>query len=410
MPSNHTIDTLYDNPLIDDIYTGNKTMNGTSGEPDYLANVYRILDFPAYLAFPIYGILCPIIAILTLISNTMVVCVFMTKRMRSVTTIFLAGLAGSDTLSACLWSIVHLYFYGIRGNTSAPVSYPLCKFHDFCLYLAVIFHATSVWLTMTLGIQRCSIVVHPFRGPRIWTIRNSVIIAVLTYLVPLLVFLPLFFMSNYYPYVMTYETQNMTVCTVFMSPWFQKHKDFYSLFYYIFRSLFVQVFPCIIMFVSTCVLAYKIKHERILQRCHSKIGDGQKKDFQHRQRTTLMVVIIMVIFLIVEIPNGIVFGIRFYEEYSQKVVLEKHIDYPFAILHNFVLLLNYHCNFWIYVALSARFRNTLKNILCGEVKTMTRVFSLSRSQGSQESSSARNIKRHLENGNGTNHKARKYHR
>ncbi|XP_033755283.1 sex peptide receptor-like [Pecten maximus] len=337
-------------------------------------------EFPSNLTFPIYGILCPIIAILTLISNFIVVCVFMKRQMRSVTTVFLAGLAVSDTLSAALWSITHFFFYGIRDKRNEPLLYPDCIFHDFALYFAVIFHTTSVWLTLTLGLQRCIIVVKPFKGPRLWTIRKSTFIAVMAYLIPTIFFTPLFFMKNYIPFHFIADDNTTSVyCTAYLAPWFVNDVKPFSIVYYIFRGVFVQLLPCVLMMISTAILAYKLRHERILQRHMSRIVDGQKRDFQRRQRTTLMVVIIMVIFMIVEIPTGIVFGIKFYEDTTNKLILTRDVDYPFAIFQNFLLLLSYHCNFWIYVGLSARFRKTLQNFFFGYSlkKTMEEVISLS---------------------------------
>ncbi|XP_060083914.1 sex peptide receptor-like [Ylistrum balloti] len=367
-----------------------------------LSNSFFLPEFPTNLTFPIYGILCPIIAILTLISNIIVVCVFMKRQMRSVTTVFLAGLAVSDTLSAALWSITHFFFYGIRDKTEEPLLYPDCIFHDFALYFAVIFHTTSVWLTLTLGLQRCVIVVKPFKGPRLWTIRKSTFIAVMAYLIPTIFFAPLFFMKNYFPFHFIADDNTTSVyCAVDVAQWFRNDMKPFSIIYYIFRGVFVQLLPCVLMMISTAVLAYKLRHERILQRHMSRIVDGQKRDFQRRQRTTLMVVIIMVIFMIVEIPTGIVFGIKFYEDTTNRLVLTREVDYPFAIFQNFLLLLSYHCNFWIYVGLSARFRRTLQNFCFGYSlkKTMEEVISLTTK--SPHNSSDRSIRQTLVvNGNG----------
>lgn len=336
---------------------------------DYLSNgtfvPYLIIPFPKNLAFPVYGVLVPIITVLTLVSNVLVICVFLKKKMRSVTTLFLAGLACSDTLSAILWCVVHLYFYGFKSDYTVPVQHPLCVFHDYALYLAVMFHATSVWLTTTLGVQRCIIVVKPFWGPRLWTMKKSAFMTLLAYLLSVMFFLPLFFMNNYKKIEVTENNITSVVCGVRVDPFFEKRLYEYSIVNNSFRGIFVQFLPCILMLITTFVLAYKLKHGKILQRCISSAAEGPKRDFQHRQRTTLMVVIIMIIFLIVEIPNGIVFGIKVYENLSDNYIIETESDYSIAILQNFVLLLSYHCNFWIYVALSARFRETLKALICG---------------------------------------------
>lgn len=366
----------------------------------YHGSAFQILDFPKNLAFPIYGILCPIIAILTLVSNILVVCVFMKRRMRSVTTVFLVGLAVSDTLGAFLWSCVHLFFYGIRQKEyTEPIEYPLCVFHDFALYLAVILHSTSVWLTMTLGIQRCIIVVFPFKGPRIWTMKNSIIMTTMSYLVGVFFFIPLFFMKHY---TESELVNGSKVCMERYAEWFESDLSTYMSIYHVLRSVFVQLLPCLSMMVSTAVLAHKLRNEKIFQRGMSKIGKGQKKDYQHRHRTTLMVVIIMLIFLIVEVPNGIVFGIKIYD--TDNSIMPTSIDYPFAILHNFILLLSYHCNFWIYVGLSARFRRTLKDMLLGSrvKRTFERVMSMSRTDSfsSRQGYPLSTIKHRHMNGNG----------
>ena len=327
---------------------------------------FMVVPYPKSLAFPVYGILVPITTVLTLVSNVLVICVFLKKKMRSVTTFFLAGLACSDTLSVILWGLVHLYFYGIKTDYTAPVLYPLCVIYDYALYLAVTFHATSVWLTTTLGVQRCIIVVKPFWGPRLWTMKKSAFMTLLAYLLSVMFFLPLFFMNNYKEIQIEDENNvTSTVCGAKLDSYFdEKVYSDYSIVNYSFRGIFVQFLPCTLMLITTFVLAYKLKHGKILQRCISSATEGPKRDFQHRQRTTLMVVIIMVIFLIVEIPNGVVFGIKVYEDLTGHTIIDIETDYSIAILQNLFLLLSYHCNFWIYVALSARFRETLKALIC----------------------------------------------
>lgn len=363
--------------------------------------MFQISDFPKDLAFPIYGVLTPIVTILTLITNILVVCVFMKRRMRSVTTVFLVGLAVSDTLGAFLWSCVHLFFYGIRQKPyTEPISYPLCVFHDYGLYIAVILHTISVWLTMTLGIQRCIIVVFPFKGPRIWTMKNSVIMTTMSYLIAIVFFIFLFFMKDYSVKEMADGSQ---ICMESYADWFNRNISTYMSIYHVLRSVAVQLLPCLSMMVSTAVLAHKLRNEKIFQRGMSKkIGVGQKKDYQHRHRTTLMVVIIMIIFLIVEVPNGIVFAIKIYD--PDNTIMPTSIDYPFAILHNFILLLSYHCNFWIYVGLSARFRRTLKDmLLVSRVKrTFERVMSMSRTDSfSHQGYPLSTMKNRHINGNGS---------
>lgn len=340
------------------------SVSGSNETPADNYQPYILVPFPKDLAFPVYGILVPIITILTLVSNLLVICVFLKKKMRSVTTLFLAGLACSDTLSVILWCVGHLYFYGIKSDYTIPVQYPLCVFHDYALYLAVMFHATSVWLTTTLGVQRCIIVVKPFWGPRLWTMKKSAFMTLMAYLLSVMFFLPLFFMNEYKEVEITENNTTSFVCGVKLNPFFRKRLYEYSIINYSFRGIFVQFLPCTLMLITTFVLAYKLKHGKILQRCISTAVEGPKRDFQHRQRTTLMVVIIMVIFLVVEIPNGVVFGIKVYEDLTNHVIIDNETDYSIAILQNFVLLLSYHCNFWIYVALSARFRETLKVMIC----------------------------------------------
>ncbi|XP_062575590.1 uncharacterized protein LOC134237516 [Saccostrea cucullata] len=349
--------------VLQSMFLDSFSISGSNETPLAYYQPYILVPFPKDLAFPVYGILVPIITILTLVSNVLVICVFLKKKMRSVTTLFLAGLACSDTLSVILWCVGHLYFYGIKSDYTIPVQYPLCVFHDYALYLAVMFHATSVWLTTTLGLQRCIIVVKPFWGPRLWTMKKSAFMTVLAYLLSLF-FVPLFFMNNYTEIEITENNTTSLVCGVKLDPFFYERLYEYSIINYSFRGIFVQFLPCTLMLITTFVLAYKLKHGKILQRCISSAAEGPKRDFQHRQRTTLMVVIIMVIFLVVEIPNGVVFGIKVYEDLTNHLIIDNETDYSIAILQNFLLLLSYHCNFWIYVALSARFRETLKALIC----------------------------------------------
>jgi len=106
-------------------------------------------------AVSINGFLMPLIAVVTLVNNALVLAILLRRQMLSPTNALLGALAVSDTLTSVCPTPCFVYFYTTGQRYLDWVPYSWC-FAYFCLtdYLPTVFHTASIWLTVSLAVQR----------------------------------------------------------------------------------------------------------------------------------------------------------------------------------------------------------------------------------------------------------------
>ncbi|XP_062599548.1 sex peptide receptor-related protein 2-like [Saccostrea cucullata] len=138
--------------------------------PFHLAFVY---PFPE--AFYVNGFVSPVLIFFTLVTNIFVVLILLRRHMRSPTNAILAAMAISDTLTGISPLPVLIHFFSLENYEE------FVEYHWFYLYrflgelIPTIFHTSSIWLTVTLAIQRYVYICHTATARRFCTIQNVVI-------------------------------------------------------------------------------------------------------------------------------------------------------------------------------------------------------------------------------------------
>ncbi|XP_069114775.1 sex peptide receptor-like [Argopecten irradians] len=309
-------------------------------------------------AFGVYGVLCPMIFGVTLITNILVIAVFARKKMRSPTTILLIALAMSDTLSAGAISYIYVYIYGL-GHADTPMDYPMCYFYDYLSHLSSLFHTASVWITTCLGIQRYIVIAHPFVGPRLCTIRVSFFSVFGSLFLAVAMYTPRFLYTNY-DYIRVVDENGFTqdLCLCHDNP---DISEKYERLVNIFRCALGQLVPCTLLIVTTFLLVRKLKTEskRILLLHAHEENERERRDFRQIKRTSQMIIILVIMFILVELPNGMVFAILFYDNTLFSPMTTLYL----AVILNVLVYVSFLVNFWIYVCLSAQFRKSLNDLL-----------------------------------------------
>ncbi|OWF41821.1 sex peptide receptor-like [Mizuhopecten yessoensis] len=309
-------------------------------------------------AFGVYGVLCPIIFGVTLITNVLVIAVFTRKKMRSPTTILLIALAMSDTMSGGVISYLYVYIYGL-GHADTPMDYPMCYFYDYLSHLSSLFHTASVWITTCLGIQRYIVIAHPFVGPRLCTIRVSLYSVLGSLFLAAAMYTPRFLYTNY-DFIRVVDENGFTqdMCLCHDNP---DISEKYERLVNIFRCALGQLVPCTLLIVTTFLLVRKLKSEskRILLLHAHEENERERRDFRQIKRTSQMIIILVVMFILVELPNGMVFAILFYDNTLFSSLTTLYL----AVILNVLVYVSFLVNFWIYVCLSAQFRKSLSDLL-----------------------------------------------
>lgn len=156
------------------------------------------------------------------------------------------------------------------------------------------------------------------------------------------------------------------VCNVTTAGWIKEYltEDIYYSTYYLFRILFVHLIPCIVLVVLNVLLfrALKSAQQRRDQLLSKKNQKSECKRLRDSNCTTLMLIVVVTVFLIVEIPLAVVTALHV----LTSIMYPEFLNYYFAnvliLFTNFFIILSYPINFAIYCGMSRQFRETFKEL------------------------------------------------
>lgn len=155
----------------------------------------------------------------------------------------------------------------------------------------------------------------------------------------------------------------VTVCRPEWAKWvLYINLDFYFTFYYCFRVVFVHTVPCVSLVVLN-VLLFRALREAQLKR--EKLFKENRKNECKRLRdsncTTLMLIVVVTAFLLVEIPLAVVTVLHIISS-SVTEILDYSIANVLILFTNFFIIVSYPINFAIYCGMSRQFRETFKEL------------------------------------------------
>ncbi|XP_060086233.1 sex peptide receptor-like [Ylistrum balloti] len=327
-------------------------------------------SFPIRYAVPLLGYFSPVLIFITLVTNTLVVIVLLKKNMRSPTNTILAGMALSDMFTGLFPLPVFLYFFGM-DHYKEYIPYNWCYTYRFMSELIpTIFHTASIWLTMALAIQRYIYICHSFQARKWCTITNVLYGTLAIYIIAILSQISRFFDSFYIPVeIMSrmHENETMTACVQELRPWVQAHIDLYYNVYYWFRVICIHLIPCAFLVVLNALLISAMRTAQLRRMQLLKQNKkSESKKLKDSNCTTLMLVAVVGLFLLVELPLGIIMIVYLIDNTFELNIFSMADTYGIMnLISNFFILLSYPLNFFIYCGMSRQFRETFKRMFTG---------------------------------------------
>ena len=240
-----------------------------------------------------------------------------------------------------------------------PMDFPMCIIYDYTSHLSSLFHTASIWITTCLGVQRYIIIAHPFIGPRFCTIKVSLWSIFFIIIAAVAIYLPNFMSVTYssIPYLDQHgKSRDMCIC-----PDNPNISNYYQNIVSILRGVLGQLIPCGLLIVTTILLVRKLKlqSKEILKLHAQENEERERKSFRQIRRSSQMIIMIVVTFIFVELPNGLVFAINFVDHN----LIPMNVQLYLSVILNMFVYISFIINFWIYICLSAQFRKTLQVIL-----------------------------------------------
>ncbi|KAJ8313121.1 hypothetical protein KUTeg_010494 [Tegillarca granosa] len=298
------------------------------------------LEYPIRYAVPLYGVLSPIVIIITLVTNTFILVVLLKKHMRTPTNVILASMAVSDMLTGIFPFPLLIYYFGL-GYYSDYVPNRWCRAIYYLLeIMPTVCHTSSVWITMFLTIHRYIQNYHSMHA-KIWcTVSNTIRVILVIYFVAILSHVTKCFDTNIQQTELSskiYPNTSIVGCQSTLNDWFKKNKQFYKTVYYLFRVICIHLIPCTLLLIFNLTLISTLrsaKHRRI------QLLNANRMSLS-RDHKTLMLFTVVAVFLMVEIPLGIdmtifiidySFGLAIFDIETSKIV---------SLISNQFILLTY---------------------------------------------------------------------
>ncbi|VDI75286.1 Hypothetical predicted protein [Mytilus galloprovincialis] len=293
-------------------------------------------------------IIKPVLLVAVLSTNIIVVVAWLTPKNRSSVSVILSLIAIYDT-ATIVFGTMHTFSSYIAGNL---LSVSGCYINHVAGSLAFIFHSSSILTTTYLACQRCVICLFPFSGPRICGQKTTVVFSVASFVLVISMKIPSLLVRRIEGVTkITYDNSSVLYC--------KKHyiinkdiMDNIPNIIWLIRLFTLHLMPAFVVTFSmiACVLTVNRR----------KMVSGRSSDQRSKKKTTVMLVLVMLIFVLGEFPTT--FGI-FFDAFLPAVPnwfsTEDGIQFG-----NLVLVISFLLNILVYVGMSKQFRDSLKELLC----------------------------------------------
>ncbi|KRT85817.1 G protein-coupled receptor [Oryctes borbonicus] len=333
----------------------------------------------------IHGHLSILVCVFGSIANILNICVLTTKEMRWPTNFILTGLAIADLLVMLEYIpfASHLYLNPKSRMSADYFTYTWAVYMIFHALFTQVLHFISCCLTVILAIWRYIAITHP-QNNKLWyivsNIRSTVISIVLTYLICPLMCVPLFLSLNVIKRTRVMDERNMLV-----NPKLQHNftgtlrngtlytaelsGDFINVSFWVY-SVVIKLVPCVLLTILSmrlisALLETKKRRRNLLNSTGLPLREKKpKKSKRHLEkehqtdRTTRMLLAVLLLFLITEFPQAIL-GLL-------SVVIGKEFVgqcyTPLGDLMDILALVNSAINFILYCSMSRQFRSAFSEV------------------------------------------------
>jgi thyrotropin-releasing hormone receptor len=396
--------------LTEQVYVKNEHDNASGGSGSSGLPAMLIDDVPYSVI--VNGFLSPLLIAVTLVTNVCVCAVLVRPNMRSATNVLLVAMAVSDTLTGLcpLPAYFRFFTFGDDASRQDWLPYDWCYAY-YCLtdHLPTVFHTASVWLTVALAVQRYIFVCRSLDARRWCTVRNSLRVVAVVYIVACLYQFGRFVEIRYSPFELPsrlygdgepqdailqspIDEENATTtaaaaaaaaevtaaypmatieavplvigCRYHYRLFLIPHLDAYFNIYYWFRVVAVHLVPCSALVALNAALVVAMRRAQARRRLLlAQNRRSESRRLAESNVTTMMLVAVVGVFLVVEFPLAVLFIVVIIENTMEVSIVDPDTMAAASLFVNLFILLSYPVNFFIYCGMSRQFRSTLQAVL-----------------------------------------------
>ena len=315
---------------------------------------------------PLFGYIVPSVVVFTIFTNTLTCIVLLKRHMRNPTNIILASIALLDMFTGISVLPFCIYYYTF-GYYKEYVPYHLC----WITYLGQhvvhrILHTASIWLTVVLALQRYICVCHPQVANRWCTIPKTISCIIAICLLALLVQIAIYIWIEFTPHTLGSlldPTKNISSCeTTFKFAQHNSYISWYQCKLWL-HAIFEQLIPSFTLLILTSLLIRTIRQAaRRRQMLLSQNRTSESRNLGESNRTTMLLVMVVGVFLAVELPAGVISIIDVIDYSYYLAMLSWGTVDKLLTFTRFCIFLSFPFNLCIYCGMSRKFRETFKRL------------------------------------------------
>lgn len=323
----------------------------------------------------VHGWLSLAVCVFGILANILNVVVLSRKNMISPTNAILIGLAVADMLVMCFYlPYTLLEFVQQKDNDCILDDVPVaCRSYAAIVYTlvysnaTVVFHTVSTWLTVALAVWRWMAVTFPSQTRNVCSMRRAQIAIGSTYLATAIACIPNYITFTVHEVIAKSRTYGQPVVSYKVDFTVVSHFESIRKFNFWMYSVLMKLVPCIALTVLSTALVRALceadeRRRRLKARPNSQAGaasgntpaEPPSANQRSSDRTTRMLLAVLLLFLITEFPAGIlsllsgILGDSFFERYYLRV----------GDILDILALINSSVNFILYCSMSRQFRKT----------------------------------------------------
>lgn len=312
----------------------------------------------------IHGYISVVVCVFGIIANTANIVVLTRKNMIiSITNLILLWLAVMDILKMLDYVPFAMRWYIFVEENHPPGSHGTRSYAWMCFLLfhasfSIFCHTIAIWLTIALAIFRFLYIWFPTNVHK-WCSRYRAKLVILVVFICVFIALIPNFIMNSYKYAYENRTIDNETYRDYQYVYDMRNGIIHDVNFYI-QAVLIKLVPCAALTILTFLLIYAM-HKAYKKRMALK-SEGREEDadrHHEHNRTTGMLLAVVVLFLITELPQGMLTLLMIFIKELQQEFYNKIGD-----VLDILALCNNAINFVLYCSMSKQFRDTFVRIFC----------------------------------------------
>ncbi|KAL4231507.1 G-protein coupled receptor [Mactra antiquata] len=312
-----------------------------------------------------HGYISACVCLFGFLANIANIVVLTRKNMITSTNVILTWLAVADLFTMLDYFPFVMHFYILKDP---DLDFPKTRGLGWMLYLlfhanfSVVCHSAAIWLTIALATFRFVCIWFPTRGSTYCTVIKAKQCIAIIFGVVLVLCVPNFITNDYKDFPENITDGNRTIRGVYYNVTYRNGGAFdtIDMLNKMIQATIFKILPCFLLTILTILLVVAM-HRAYKKRMALKNQGRREESDRHGEhnRTTGMLLAVVVLFLLTELPQGILTIISLIEEsffYS--------VYWPLGDILDIMALCNNAINFVLYSTMSRQFRDTFVSTFC----------------------------------------------